>query len=161
MSSLILRRLRGVAGTMLTWSVGGGILGAVGGAGVWLAIRLANGDAMHVPSVVLGFGLAGAIVGAACGLAFALSLVIAERRRSFEELRAWRTGVIGSASALAMGWLISRDPTVAALCATIGFGAAATSLVVARRALAPGAAALGPRLSALGNGRHHELRTRR
>ena len=161
MSSLILRRLRGVAGTMLTWSVGGGILGAAGGAGIWLAVRVANGDALHVPSVVLGLGLAGAIVGAVCGLGFALALVVAERRRSFEELRAWRTGALGSASALAMGWLVSRDPTFAAICATMGFGAAATSLVVARRALAPGEAARGSRLSALGTGPRHELGTRR
>jgi hypothetical protein len=137
MSRLILRRLRGVAGTMLTWSVGGGLLGAVGGAGVWLAVRLVNGDAMHVPSVVLGLGIAGAIAGAVSGLAFALSLAVAERRRSFDELRAWRTGALGAASALAMGWLISRDPTFAAICGTVGFGGAATSLVVARRALAP------------------------
>jgi hypothetical protein len=69
MSSLVLRRLRGMAGTMLTWSVGGGILGAVGGAAIWLGVRLVNGEAMHVPSVVLGMGLVGAIVGAVSGLA--------------------------------------------------------------------------------------------
>jgi len=150
MSSLVLRRLRGTAGTMLTWSVGGGILGAIGGAAIWLGVRLVNGDAMHLPSLVLGMGLVGAIVGAVSGLAFALSLLVAERRRSFEELRAWRTGALGSASALAMGWLVSRDPTFAAICATLGFGAAATSLVVARRALVQGESALGFRRSALG-----------
>ena len=38
-------------------------------------------------------------------------------------------------AALAMGWLISRDPGFAVACGTFGFGAAATSLAVARRAL--------------------------
>jgi hypothetical protein len=36
-----------------------------------------------------------------------------------------------------MGWLVSRSPVFAAVCGTVGFGAAASSLLVARRALVP------------------------
>ena len=38
MSNVVLRRLRGIAGTMLTWSVGGGLVGAAAGAVIWGAV---------------------------------------------------------------------------------------------------------------------------
>jgi hypothetical protein len=135
MSRLVWRRLRGIAGTMLTWSVGGGVVGALAGAAIWSAVLLWRGDAMHLPSIVLGMGFAGALAGAISGFGFAVILAVAERRRTFEELRAWRVGGCGAAAALAMGWLVSRDPGFAVACGTFGFGAAATSLAVARRAL--------------------------
>ncbi len=136
MSGLIRRRLRGIAGTMLTWSVGGGLAGMLLGAGISILVLLPRDDVpMQFAELVFGVGLAGALAGAVSGLGFALILAVAERRRRFEELRAWRVGACGAAAALAMGWLISRNPAFAAVCGTMGFGAAVTSLTVARRAL--------------------------
>jgi hypothetical protein len=147
MNGLIWRRLRGIAGTMLTWSVGGGLLGAVAGAGLWVTVLLPRGHDVAIRDLLLGMGMAGALAGAVSGVGFALVLAVAERRRSFDELRAWRVGACGAAAALAMGGLVSRSPGVAVACGTLGFGAAATSLAVARRALvaAPAAARL-PRM---------------
>ena len=142
MNGLIWRRLRGVAGTMLTWSVGGGLAGAVAGAGLWAAVLLPRDYHVPLRDLLFGMGLAGALAGAVSGFGFAVVLAVAERRRTFEELRAWRVGACGAAAALAMGWLVSRDPGFAVACGTFGFGAAASSLAVARRALVAAPAAM-------------------
>lgn len=134
---LLLRRLRGVAGTMLTWSLGGALAGAVAAGGISIAVLLPHGVADETGRLMLGLGVAGAIAGAVSGLGFALLLLASERRRRLGELRLPRVGALGAVAAGGMGFLISRDPTFALVCGTMGFGAAATSLHLARRAAAP------------------------
>ena len=135
--SLLLRRLRGIAGTMLTWSVGGALAGAVVAGGISLAVLVPHGVAGESGRLMLGLGVAGAIAGAVSGLGFALLLLASARRRPFGELRLSRMGGLGAVAGAGMGLLISRDPTFAAVCGAIGFGAAATSLHLARRAAGP------------------------
>lgn len=137
MSPLLRRRLRGFAGTMLTWAAGGALFGVLAAGALSLAVLLPRGYAEHVGDLTLGLGIAGGIAGAISGAGFALLLLCSERRRTFAELRSWRVGACGAAASAAMGWLISRDPGFALVCSTIGLGAATSSLAIARRALEP------------------------
>ena len=140
MSPLLLRRLRGIAGTVATWTVAAGLTGAAIGAVISFAVLLPRGLPMQLPQVVGGLGLVCGAIGGVCGLGFALCLAFGERRRGLDELRAWRMGAWGALPSFALGLLASRDIGLALTFGAMGFTAAAGSLAIARRALVAGPA---------------------
>ncbi len=139
---MLLKRLRGVLGTALTWATGWGVLGA----------------GLHLVAVALGwFGLFGvtlasdvighALIGFLGGAGFSMGLLLTERRGSLAQLSVGRSaawggvaGLVGSAVVLAtlggFGMLPSLAPVLLAgsvLGAVSGGGMSA----VARASLPP------------------------
>ena len=102
----LLRRIRGIVGTALTWATGWGILGAVVSA---LAI-LASGpwDGAPVAGMIFLGALFLATYGFIAGLVFSLVVLAAERRRTLHQLTLPRVprGAVSGASS----WLPSRSP---------------------------------------------------
>jgi hypothetical protein len=82
--------------------------------------------------------LIGAVVGAMNGLGFAMMLLVAERRSTFETLRLSRVGTWGAVATGGVVGLLFQSLPVALGAAAIGFLGAAGSLALARRAAVPG-----------------------
>ena len=91
----ILRRLRGVAGTALTWAAGWSVVGGV----LHGVFSLFGWNGFLVPS----FGvevLTHAMMGFVAGTMFSAGLLISERRRSLRELSLSRSAVWGALAGL-------------------------------------------------------------
>lgn len=147
----VLRRLRGVLGTAVTWAVLWALIGGL----FYLAWFL-----LSPPPARLGVSLwdalaigvpVGAIAGAMTGAFFAVVLMIAERRNTIEQLSLGRMGVLGTAvgallvfldplsSLIARGtFVIPRGlvPTMVVL-GILGGSSAMVMLQVARRGIGP------------------------
>ena len=130
---MLMRRLRGVLMSMFFWAIPWAIFGVA----VGFAFKLGYIPYDIVAPRIVGglpalFGLAGAILGAVNGLSFALLLLLAERNRGLESLRAWRVGAWGALATALTIWLALREPVVACVSAVPGFLAGASALWLAR-----------------------------
>lgn len=152
----MLRRLKGILGTGLAWSIPWSALGAAGtAASVWWAVRTGAAP----PSIsVLGPSIAAAVfyglVGLWAGVVFALCMLVSERRSPFDALRVSRVavwGALGGLSFPAVGWILStfdESFTVTGAlyafiyCGVLGAASGTAMLWVARRAGTEGVAAL-------------------
>lgn len=126
----ILRRIRGVVGTGLTWAATWVGLGAGIGA-------LAGLNLQFILQIALGNSVSGFLAGGA----FAVILSVAERNHSLEELSLKRVGLWGAVGAAALSLLpLAYGVPVGYLLGpilingAIGAGMAAGSVALARRA---------------------------
>ena len=152
----VLQRLRGVFGMAVTWAAG---FGALGGAvalvlrvAATAGLRLPPEMAQHMASVMLSMVARYGLIGFGSGTAFAVALMIAERRHTIGSLSPGRiarwgmlAGAIGGTAVVAstVSWygglhlapqfLGSLVFGVAAVCGLLGLGAARASLRIARR----------------------------
>ena len=121
----LLRRLRGIIGTGLTW--------AVGWAGIFAVAGVIFG-AGSVPGVAVVFGFTGLVAGGA----FAVILSIAERRHRLEDLSLWRTALWGGFGGILVAAAFSGSwENFWSFAATMAVSAAASSagtVAVAKRA---------------------------
>jgi len=121
----LLRRLRGIIGTGLTW--------AVGWAGIFSVLGVIFG-AGSVPGVAVVFGFTGLVAGSA----FAVILSIAERRHRLEDLSLWRTALWGGLGGILVAAAFSGSwVNFWSFAATMAVSAAASSagtVAVAKRA---------------------------
>jgi len=130
----LLRRIRGIVGTALTWAAGWGILGAAGYTILSLTWDLP--PSLPRSSVIT----TGAIYGFTAGTAFSLVVPVAERRPTLHQvtlrpMTAW--GGTGSMlmsifPAVSFGWSLENGLAVLAF-GRLGAGSAAGSLGVTRR----------------------------
>lgn len=124
----LLRRLRGIIGTGLTWAAGFAVFGVV------LGILQGAGAAML--AVIPG----NAFVGFIFGSVFAVVLSIAERHRRLEDLSLPRMGLWGALSALLivggiqLGFLGTLHWETVLTLALFSGGLSSGSLALARRA---------------------------
>ncbi len=130
----ILKRIRGIIGTGITWALG------------WTGVLSALHFIMGAPLQYIGQTIiTGLIWGFVAGGSFAVVLSIAERRHALAELRLWRVGLWGGIggsililiTVLIMGVL--GNPTSGVLGALalnflIGAGFASGSVALAKRA---------------------------
>jgi hypothetical protein len=136
MTSLLVKRVRGLIASMLIWSVPWAVFGALIGIAYVLRLLPAHVTIMgpRVPGgLPVGLALAGAIIGALNGLAFGVILMTAERRHRLADLR---TGRIGAWAALATGvtiYLLTSSLPIAIVTAAIGFMVGIVGLRLARR----------------------------
>jgi hypothetical protein len=126
---------------MVLWSLAWTAVGLAIALALWLGSDMVRAST-DLGELCAGLGLAGAIGGATSGLVFALLLAAstslrAGTRRGVDELRLSAFGSWGALGAALGGFLLSRDVTFLAICATVGFGAAGSSLAIARRVAAP------------------------
>lgn len=93
----LLRKLRGILGTGITWALGWGalfgVMGVVVGAPLGAAVNAVFG---------------GGFLGACAGVSFAAILSIAERRRTLEELSLRRVAIWGGLGGMAL--LLAASP---------------------------------------------------
>jgi hypothetical protein len=136
----LLRRIRGIVGTALTWAAGWGILGAVVSA---LSI-VASGpwDGPPVAKMVFLGALFLATYGFIAGLVFSLVVLAAERRRTLHQLTLPRVTAWGGLGGVLMAAVpvAATGPSVLTgvfllMSGLLGAGSAAASLAVARRGL--------------------------
>jgi len=129
---MLMRRLRGILMSMFFWAIPWALLGV----GVGLAFTLGFISYDIAPRIYGGppvlLGLAGAILGAVNGLSFALLLLLAERNRGLDSLKAWRVGAWGALATSATIWLALREPIIALAFAVPGFLAGASALWLAK-----------------------------
>ena len=129
----LLRRLRGILGTGLTW--------AVGWTGVTVALNLVGGVPLHFLGQLV---LSGMVRGFVAGGAFAVILSIAERRHTLEDLSLRRVALWGGIGGgflflSAVPFLLSLGFPVGGVLAPlvanslIGAGFASGSVALARR----------------------------
>jgi hypothetical protein len=136
---LALRRLRGLAVSMLLWSVPWTVLGAL------IGLVLVS-DPFQSTFGVTVFGhpnfpgglptalaLLGSLVGAINGLVFGLLLMLGERKRAFTELRQHRVGLWAAVATAATVYLGVESLPVAGIAAACGFVGGAIALRLARR----------------------------
>jgi len=126
----LLRRLRGIIGIGLTWSVGWALLGAM----LTLVLRALRpedvdpGENELIAAAV--FGMAGFL----CGAAFGVVLAMAERRRALDDLSVLRAAVWGAVGAAAMPLLTGMPDGMAILFAPLGGVFAAGAVALAKQA---------------------------
>jgi hypothetical protein len=150
----MLRRIRGIIGTMLVWA----IPWALAGTALGLLLKLRGGYQYQrletylslpgMPAWVggpIGFlATGGALVGAVNGLLFAIAVVAAHRRhRDVTSIPLWRFAGIGGVATGATAALVLHMPLVlAGAAAVLGAFSGAAILAVAqrgnRRAIPPG-----------------------
>jgi hypothetical protein len=136
----LLRRLRGVIGTAVTWALGWGAVYAV----IQVGLKLIFGHTMSI--LLLAF--MGSILGLISGGSFAIILSIAERHRTFDQLSLKRValwGAVGGAALVLvavpqlMGGGIPAGRVVADLIlplsvtTLLGAGSAPATVAIARR----------------------------
>jgi hypothetical protein len=94
----LLRRLRGLIGTGVTWSIPWGLLnGLFSGALTYLYYPLPEPSRLSVAiQAAITNGIAGAIAGFATGTVFSLVLMVAERRGTISSLRMGRFAAWGA-----------------------------------------------------------------
>ena len=131
----LLRRIRGIVGTALTWAAGWGILGAVG---FPLAVLVSNLPAGEIVPGILTMATFGMLTG---GL-FSLVVMAAERRRTLDQLNLGRVAAWGGlgSTLLIVGLAYGFDLTPAhgsfvLIMGGLAAGSAAGSVTVARRSL--------------------------
>lgn len=97
----VVRKVRGIAGTTLTWGISGGLLGLI--PGVLFAVFTPVPTLRILASAVTLFGTAGAVAGAV----FSLILSTVYRHHRLEDLRPSRVGLwgMGTAQLLTFGFL--------------------------------------------------------
>lgn len=138
MASTFLRRARGVVGTVITWASTWAAIGAAAGLAFALFAPWPFPVPLELGEITRAFALTGAIAGATSALAYSVALIAAGRRRRFDQLRLRDVAGLGAGAALIASFLISRDLTFTLLCGTLGFGASAGSLAMARKAVTSG-----------------------
>ncbi len=122
---MILRRLRGIAGTALLWAIPWSLILALGGSltALIMGVRVS-------PLRVFVEGLrTGFFWGLAAGALFGSALMLAEQKRGFEGLKRWRAVLFGAVAGvwfpalvgLAFGPGVARD-LMAAWPAWVGAG---------------------------------------
>ncbi len=127
-----MRRVRGIVVSMLLWAVPWTLVGLAIGVAltrmgvVWIS---PFPERLGVPGVL---ALIGATIGAINGLAFALLMMVAERKRTAETLSVGRVGLWGAIATGAVAALVF-PPVIALAGAAVGFGAAAAMAYLARR----------------------------
>jgi hypothetical protein len=139
----LLRKVRGLLGTAVTWAIAWIPLGLIPIA----LIELLSGRPLHLAFLVRIAGALG-VVGAISGLAFGTILAIAERRHTLSTVSARRVAFWGSLGALlapgvSLGLFLLRDPdffeptmalrTLGISC-LLGAACAGGTLYLARRA---------------------------
>ena len=125
-----------MATASVVWAVAWAVVGACGG--LTLAVMDPDLDAhgTHRVSFVTAFAMILGALGAGAGALFAFLLSIAGRRHTVEALDARRVGLLGALAGALAPWLFgSTVPAIILACAVLGFGLAAGSLVLARRAV--------------------------
>jgi hypothetical protein len=142
------RRLRGIAGTALAWATGWGIAGTVFGAALLATEPALRSSLRAITMVLLGSIVGWAVTGAVAGVLFATVLLMAERRRTLQDLlprriAAW--GALGGALLPLVGAALTasisgpiaagRGAMTVALGALLGGSCAFLSLKLARRAI--------------------------
>jgi hypothetical protein len=136
MTSLLVKRVRGLFASMLIWSVPWALFGALIGLAYVLGLFPNNISIMgpRVPGgLPVGLAAAGAIVGALNGLAFGVVLMAAERRHRLAELRAGRIGAWAAFATGATIYLLSGSLTIAVVTAAVGFIVGIVGLRLAQR----------------------------
>lgn len=135
----LLRRIRGIVGTALTWATAWGVVGAV-----WMGIVFLVGDfppeASAAGMILVGFILLG-VYGFLAGIAFSLVVLAAERKRTIHQLTLRRVaawGGLGATLMFAVPVALSTPSMlvkgITLLVTTLlGAGSAAATLSVARR----------------------------
>lgn len=124
-----MRRLRGAAGIAVTWGVLWALLGLALGA-VVLVVKPEDVDPGEGPAkiaLVLGF------VGFLAGLSFAALLLLAERRRTLQELALARVALWGVLGASGIPLLTGADASMAFITGPLGALFATASVALARR----------------------------
>jgi len=128
-----LRRIRGVIGAGILWSMGWGV--------VFLGFRLLFGPPQAELSSVVAVGMFFGFFG---GASFALILSVVERRRNLDQLSLWRVALWGFLGATALllclrlfglGSAISFGPSITTLGfqGLLGAGFATGSVAIARQ----------------------------
>jgi hypothetical protein len=124
----MLRRVRATLGLGLLWAAAGALAGGV----IEGVLNILPG-----PDLLLGVDMwpaALAIPGFLAGIAFSVVLMVAERRRTFDDLRVPRVALWGALGGALLGTVVGLAvPVVAALALTSG-ASAAGSLALAQRA---------------------------
>jgi hypothetical protein len=120
-----LKRLRGIIGTGLTWALGwAGLFGAAG----------TIFGAYSIPRLAFVGGFMGLVVGGA----FAVTLTIAERRHTLEDLSLWRTAIWGGLGGFLVAVVFSGSGgliwSLATTTALLGTVSSAGTVAVAKRA---------------------------
>lgn len=140
-----LRRLRGIFGLGLTWSIVWALAGAATGAFETLVLDRAPPGLG--PRIILASTISWASYGFVLGCLFAIVLAIAERRRTLEQLATWRLAVWGGLAGIVLplafftglwafeGLTVSNGFSATFLSAALGAGCAAGSLAIARAGL--------------------------
>jgi hypothetical protein len=126
---LLLRRLRGLVGTGLTWAVG------------WAAIAMAIGlvvgwldpDSIDPGEGPLRIGSILGLVGFVSGVGFGLVLAVAERRRQLADLSVIRAALWGALGAAALPLLTSMENSTLLNVCPLGALFGAASVALARR----------------------------
>ena len=144
----LLRRIRGIVGTALTWATGWGILGAVVNAVALLVTGVPSGAPVAYMLTMAALFLA--TYGFIAGVVFSLVLLAAERRRTLHQLTlprmaAWGGlgGVLMAAVPVAAMGLTSLTGVFLLMSGLLGTGSAAASLSIARRGQIAGATDFG------------------
>jgi hypothetical protein len=137
----LLRRIRGIVGTALTWATAWSLVGAV-----WVGIVSLVGDfppEMSEAGMILGGIILLGAYGFLAGVAFSLVVLTAERRCTLHQLTLRRVaawGGLGTILMFAVPVALSTPPVLVkgiTLLATalLGAGSAAANLSVARRGM--------------------------
>ena len=124
----LLRRLRGVLGTGLTW----GILWAAIVYTIGVVIGVVDPDSIDPGESPVIMGAITGVVGLVSGVAFSLLLSLAESRRTIRDLSLWRVamwGVLGSA----VFPLMSGRPQMLLILCSLGAASATASIALARK----------------------------
>lgn len=131
----LLRRIRGIVGTALTWATGWGLLGAVGYPIAVLAGVLPPGE---IASGILFMATSGLLTGGA----FSLLVLAAERKRTLDQLNLGRVAAWGGLGtvlligAVAMAFdLTPGHGSFVFIMGGLAAGSAAGSVALARRGL--------------------------
>lgn len=140
----LLRRIRGIVGTALTWATGWGVLGAAANAVALLVWGVPRGAPVAYMLSMAALFLA--TYGFIAGVASSLVLLAAERRHARHQLTlprmaAWGGlgGVLMAAVPVAAMGLTSLTGVFLLVCGLLGTGSAAASLSIARRGQIAGA----------------------
>jgi hypothetical protein len=140
----LLRRIRGIVGTALTWATAWGVVGAVWG-GILSLVGDFPPEASEAGMILVGVLFLG-VYGFLAGVAFSLVVLAAEKRRTVQQLTLRRVAAWGGLGAtlmfavpvaLSTPSVLVKGITLVAT-ALLGAGSAAASLAVARRGLVGG-----------------------
>jgi hypothetical protein len=145
------RRLRGILGIGLVWSVVWALTGFLYGATTQYWIGRSHRELDNL-STLISMALASAVswasYGFVLGCIFGGVLSIAERRRTLDNIATWRIAVWGGTAGLLLplgfmlglmilkGWTVDNAAAATAISVALGAGCAAASLNVARAGLA-------------------------
>lgn len=146
MVKVLLRRLRGIVLTVLFGAVPLALVGFVTGL-VLSRTGVQVGEALGPQDLPLLLAILGAVIGGASGFVLALLIIVGERGRTVETLRATRVGLWGVLAGGAAQLIVWRRPSVGTLLCALATGVVTWGAVrLAQRARpAPAGAADAPR----------------